>query len=182
MDSLFNRYGLALLDIAIEEKRVDEYRTVVKEIDKCLKENDDYIRVLSSSFISKKEKISLIEEAFGTLNFKHIINFLKIIIENHREDVLIKILEQFVSLCNDRLGILEGIVYSVNYLNESQISSIESVIGDKLGKRVELKNILDPGLIGGVKVIVNDRIYDGSINSKIDNMKQSLLTKKGEEK
>ena len=75
---------------------------------------------------------------------------------------------------NDKQNILEGTIYSVIELNEDQISRIEQVISKKLDKKVELKNEINSSLIGGVKVVINDMVFDGSITNRIESLKNSL--------
>jgi F-type H+-transporting ATPase subunit delta len=76
---------------------------------------------------------------------------------------------------NEYRGVIEGLVYSTEPLSESQLAKLNSVISKKESRPVELKNIIDPTLIGGVKVVINDHIYDGSIKHHIEDMKLALL-------
>ena len=87
---------------------------------------------------------------------------------------MIEILNDFNTKCNDKQNILEGTIYSVIELNEDQISRIEQVISKKLDKKVELKNEINSSLIGGVKVVINDMVFDGSITNRIESLKNSL--------
>ena len=101
-------------------------------------------------------------------------SFIDVIFDNNREKNLIQILNDFNTKCNDKQNILEGIIYSVIELNEEQISRIEQVISKKLDKKVELKNEINSSLIGGVKVVINDMVFDGSITNRIESLKNSL--------
>lgn len=175
MDNLENRYSSALLEIALEEKSVKQYRDCIKEIQKCLKDNPEYLHVLSSAFISKDEKYALVKKAFASLPFKHIVNFIGVIIDNERINELPHIFDRFISLCNDHLGVEEGFVYSTLELSKLQIDKIEKAIGERLKKEVELKNIVDESLIGGIKVVIHDRVFDGSLSSKFKELENKLL-------
>ena len=75
---------------------------------------------------------------------------------------------------NQELGIYDGFVYSTEPLEKSRIDEISTVISEKLGQKVELKNIIDLRLIGGIKVVVHDHIFDGSIKYKLETMKEEL--------
>lgn len=174
MDSLASRYALAMFDIALEENKVEEYQEKIKCVRELLNENPDYVRVLSSYFLSTKEKHELVEKAFKDLDSKHIISFLKVIIDNHRVNEIHNILQEFHTLCNEYLGIDEGFVYSVVPLKEEQIKQIEEAISLKMKVKVELHNIIDERLIGGIKVVVNDHVYDSSLLHKIDFLKKKI--------
>ena len=76
---------------------------------------------------------------------------------------------------NEYRGVTEGLVYSTERLSEDQLSKLNKTISSVEKRPVELRNIIDPTLIGGVKVVINDHIYDGSIKHHIENMKNSLI-------
>ncbi len=174
MDSLASRYALAMFDIALEENKVKEYQEKMKCVKKILNDNPDYLRVLSSYFLTAKEKHDLVESAFKSLDSKHIISFMKVVIDNHRVNEIDKIFQEFHTLCNEFQGIDEGFVYSVIPLGEEQIKQIEKAISLKMKVKVELQNIIDERLIGGIKVVVNDHVYDSSLLHKIDSLKKEI--------
>ena len=77
MDSLASRYSSALLSIAEEENKLIEYQEACKILIQCLNENPNYMRILSSSFINKDEKKTMVNEVlskFGLPNLKSFIN------------------------------------------------------------------------------------------------------------
>ena len=94
---------------------------------------------------------------------------------NHRANLLIDIFDDFISLVNEERGVLEGLVYSTEKLTEKQLNKLNETISKVESRPTELKNIIDPSLIGGVKVVINDHIYDGSIKHNVEKMKLTLL-------
>ena len=174
MDSLASRYALAMFEIALEENKVQEYQEKIKCVSDILKNNPDYMRVLSSYFLSASKKHLLVEEAFKSLESKHIISFLKVIIDNHRANEIQTIFKEFHTMCYEHLGIEEGIVYSVIELSDEQIKEIEEAISKRKKVKVELQNIIDERLIGGIKVVVHDHVYDSSLLYKINSLKKGI--------
>jgi len=173
MDSLYTRYANALLSIAMDENRVDYYRNEIKTLRKAILENEEIIRLLSSAFLEFEEKERIIDNIYK--DNENIRNFLKIIVRNKRSGYLIKILNEFVKSCNEIIHVKDGIVYSVTALSEEEINKIEKGIETRLGCQVELENVIDERLIGGVKVMVEDKIFDGSIKNKVERLKESLI-------
>ncbi|MBQ7275880.1 MAG: F0F1 ATP synthase subunit delta [Bacilli bacterium] len=173
MDSLYTRYANALLSIAIDEDKVDYYRIEIKNIRTAFLSDNGIINLLSSAFIDFNDKEEIINNIYkGNDN---VLNFMKIIVRNRRANVMIKIFNEFIKKCNETLNIKDGYVYSVRKLTEEEIEKIEDGISEKLASRVELENIIDEKLIGGVKVLVEDKIFDGSIKTKIEKLKESLI-------
>lgn len=173
MDSIYSRYANALLSIAIEEEKIEYYRNEIKVIRLSFLENEEIIHLLGSAFLEFNEKENIIDNIYNSND--NIKNFIKIIVKNGRANLIIKIFNEFIKKCNELMGIKDGIVYSVRKLSEDEIESIEKGIENKLGYGVELENVIDEKLIGGIKVLVEDKIFDGSIKNKLERLKESLV-------
>lgn len=174
MDSLYNRYASALFSIAKEKGCIEEYRSEIKLLIDVLKDNVDLEHLFSSWFIELKEKEDIIDKVFN--DFKEDIrNFIKVIVANRRGNELHKILEEYVKISNAELGIEEGIVYSTEKLTKAQIDKIEKKLSEVTKVKVELVNRIDERLIGGIKVVLNDSVYDGSLRNKIESLRKALL-------
>lgn len=174
MDSLYVRYSSALLSLAKDENKVNEYKVAVKSLLEFFNDNPNVYEFLKSYFESEENKFKIVDSLVKDYNLNSLSSFIKILIKKHRIADFRYIASEFIKESNESLGISEGFVYSVNKLTSSQILMIEESISKKLGTKVELKNKLDPRLIGGVKVIVHDHVFDGSINYKIETMKNKL--------
>ena len=174
METISSRYGLALYSIALDNNQVVEMQEEIKQISSIFKVNADFIMILGSSFISLTERQNLLKKTLIGVN-EDIIALILVVMENNRTSYLLDIFEAFNSYCNEYRGISEGLVYSTLKLDQKVINQIEEKISKVEHQKVELKNIIDPTLIGGVKVVVHDRIYDGSIKHHIENMKKDLI-------
>lgn len=174
MKELTSRYSAALFSLKRDENQLIESQQDIKEIIKVLRENPDFLTLLDSSYKEFNEKEEIIDKVFRTLD-EETRNFIKIITRNHRAMYLIEIFEEFNSLVNEYRGVEEGLVYSTEPLSEDALNKLNSKISEVEQMPTELKNIIDPSLIGGVKIVINDHIYDGSLKHHIENMKLSLL-------
>ena len=174
MKEITSRYAEALYSLKKDENSLESSQKEIKELIKVLKENSDFLVVLNSSYKEFEEKEEIIDKVFIGVD-EEIKTLIKIVVKNHRGQYLTEIFENYNSLVNEYRGVLEGLVYSTEPLSESQLAKLNSAIGKIETRPVELKNIIDPSLIGGVKVVINDHIYDGSIKRHIDDMKIALL-------
>ena len=173
-----SRYGLALYQLAKEKNQISSYQEEVKGLISVFKENADFIVVLSSSFLSVEDRIKILEDSLKGIS-SDIVSLLKVVIENHRTQMIPDVLESFNSYGNKHNGVVEGDLYSSMRLDESRIKQIEEKIAKVENRKVELKNVIDPTLLGGVKIVIHDRIYDGSLKHHLENMKKDLLKKEG---
>jgi len=174
MKEITSRYAEALYSLKKDENSLESSQKEIKELIKVLKENPDFLVLLTSSYKEFEEKEEIIDKVFVGVD-EEIKTLIKIVVKNHRGQYLTEIFENYNSLVNEYRGVLEGLVYSTETLSESQLAKLNSAIGKIETRPVELKNIIDPSLIGGVKVVINDHIYDGSIKRHIDDMKIALL-------
>lgn len=174
MKEITLRYATALFSLKKDENQLIDSQKEIKELLKVLIENPDFLMLLDSSYKEFDEKEAIIDQVFKSLD-EEVKNFIKIIVRNHRANYLIEIFEGFNSLVNEYRGVLEGLVYSTEPLIEAQLDKLNQKISEVEHRETELRNIIDPTLIGGVKVVINDHIYDGSIKHHIENMKLSLI-------
>ena len=176
MLEIAQNYASALLSIAIDENKVIDYQKEVKELAKIIKDNPDFLLLLDSRFLTvseRKEKVSEILVNFSL----DIINFLKIIVEHTRVNYLEDILQAFNTLCNESRDIVEGLIYTAFPLEEKTLLKIKKKISQIENREVDLITRIDPSLIGGVKVVINSHVYDGSIKNQIEKMQINLSRK-----
>lgn len=174
MENVSSRYGLALYSLALEEKKIDSWQEEVKTLKSIFEENTDFVMILGSSFISLEERIEILEKTLVGVD-KNIVALIDVVMENNRIDLIFDIFDSFNSYCNQYRGVSEGLIYSTLRLEQSVIDQIEEKISKIEQTKVELKNVVDPTLIGGVKIVIKDHIYDGSIKHNIEMMKKDLL-------
>ena len=168
------RYGSALFSIALEQNKVKEWQIEIKELINLLEDNQDFVMLLSSKFLSLDKRKQIVDE---TIKFddEELNSFIKVIIDNNRSEYLIDILYAFNTLCNEHQGIVEGLLYSVTPIEKTQIQLIEKSLSEKEKRKVELRNLIDKSLIGGLKVVIEDRVYDDSIKYHLEKMKTTLM-------
>ena len=174
MKEITSRYAEALFSLKRDSNTLEESQQEVKELKKVFIENPGFITLLASYNKTLDEKIDIIDKTLKGVD-EEIKTLIKIICQNHRAMYLIEIFDGFNSLVNEYRGVKEGLVYSTEKLSEKQLSSLNKKISEVEKMPTELRNIIDPSLIGGVKIVINDHIYDGSIKHHIEDMRTSLL-------
>jgi F-type H+-transporting ATPase subunit delta len=104
------------------------------------------------------------------------INFLSVVIDHERMSMLDEILEALQSVLNDRLGIAVAEITTARPLDDTEKSTLAGALGNKTGKKVEMKFALDPRLIGGVVARVGSTIYDGSVRGYLNRLRAELTS------
>lgn len=170
------RYASALFQIAKEQQilsTVEEELRVVKEV---LQYNKELQAVLKSSKLTKDQKKDIIKTSFASVSV-YVLNTLMILIDRHREDEIVEVVNQFTQLSNDELGIAEAEVYSIRPLTAVERDAISTTFAAKIGKKsLKIENIVDSDLLGGIKLRIGNRIYDGSLRGKLNRLERKLLS------
>ena len=101
-------------------------------------------------------------------------NFVRVLAENGRLDVLGEIRGQYEALKNEREGTVEAEVYTAFEMDAAQTADLVSRLEKKTGRKVRAKVSLDKSLIGGVKVVIGDKVIDGSARAQLSALENAL--------
>jgi len=101
-------------------------------------------------------------------------NFVRVLAENGRLDVLGEIRGQFEALKNEREGVVEAEVYTAFDMDEAQKADLVSRLEKKTGRKVRAKVSVDASLIGGIKVVIGDKVIDGSARAQLGALENAL--------
>src|SRR3954468_7417093 len=101
-------------------------------------------------------------------------NFVRVLAENKRLELLPEIHLQFEVLRNEREGVVEAEVYSAFELSEAQVADLAQRLEKRTGRKVRTKIEVDKGLIGGVKIVIGDKVIDGSARGQLAALENAL--------
>lgn len=167
-------YGGSLYDLAAEERLTDVIYEQTKEIRKLFGENPDYVKLLSEPAIPFEERKGLIETAFGTQAERYLVNFIKLLCERNILHEFAGCCEEFTRRYHAEHGIAEAIVTSAVALKEDQISALKTKLEKISGKKVELKLVVDPTVLAGIRVEIEGRQLDGTVQSRLSGISRRL--------
>jgi F-type H+-transporting ATPase subunit delta len=101
-------------------------------------------------------------------------NFVRVLAENGRLDVLAEIRTQYEALKNEREGTVEVEVYTAFEMDQAQVADLVSRLEKKTGRKVKARVSVDKSLIGGVKVVIGDKVIDGSARAQLSALENAL--------
>ena len=170
---LFNRYAIALLEIAIEQNKTEEFRKEVKILKNIFQNSPEFCEILCDVNIDLAKKYSMIDKILASVN-SDILSFVKVIIKNNRAHYLYKIFKETLYRFDDYLEIQEGKLILSKEMSEKEKEKIIKSIEKNEGVRLELEEVIDPSILGGFIVTLKDNVYDASLKTKLQNLKESL--------
>jgi len=170
-----NRYAEALYELAVEKGQTSIVQEELLEIKKAFLANLDLGELLENPrfpLAKKKELLSTLFKDANTL----IQDTLFVLLEKKRLNEIINFVDEFVGFVNDAAGIADAKVYSTLPLTESESAAISTNFAKKVGKQsLRINNIIDPTLIGGIRVQIGNRIFDSSLANKLERLKRDMI-------
>lgn len=175
MKSAGLQYANAFADIAISQGAPQTAVKQLGEFGAAFAESEELRNFLASPAVNHENKHAVIEKLAARLGAGKIIrNFLFVIIDHQRSPMLPEIISAVESVVRQRQGFAEAEVTSAVELNDAQKSELAKTLSRLTGKKIEPKYTLDKALLGGAVARVGDTIYDGSLRSRLNEMRARL--------
>jgi F-type H+-transporting ATPase subunit delta len=171
-----NRYADSFLANAIEKGIVTEVASDVNIIINSINSSEEFQRFLGSPVIKAELKKSILKEIFANKISSHSLKFLEFVVDKKREDILLQILEKFVELKDDYLGIVRLDVKSAFPLSDDIKEVLLKKFETIFNKKIEADFAQDDNLLGGFVVRFRDTVYDASIKHQLEKLKQNLIS------
>jgi len=171
------QYANALADVTLAQGAADPAVKQLVDFEAAYAESSELRTFLASPAVDLKAKHAVIEKLVARLGASKIIrNFLFLIADNHRTHVLPEIVATFQQVIRQRQGLAEAEVSSAVEMSAAQKTALAKTLERLTGKKIETKYSLDPALLGGAVVRIGDTIYDGSLRSRLNEMRTRLAT------
>jgi F-type H+-transporting ATPase subunit delta len=169
------QYANALADIALKQGAPQSAMHQLRDFGEVVSQSSELRNFLASPAVSPKDKHGVVEKITARLGAGRIIrNFLFVIADHQRFHMLPGIIAAFEEAIRQRQGIAEAEVSSAVELNPAQKADLAKTLSRLTGKKIEPKYSLDPALLGGAVARVGDTIYDGSLRSRLTEMRARL--------
>ncbi len=176
IETIARRYATALADVVLKTGETETVKNELKAWEQLISGNAELRSVFANPSIQRagKERVlsSLIEKVKPS---KTTANFLRVLLENNRLTELGHINERFDTVLEERGGSVIAEVASVRELSIAQANELKANLERLTGKQVKLNYSIDPSLIGGVVTQVGSTIYDSSVRTQLENLKEELI-------
>ena len=167
------RYAKAIFEIAIEENAIENVFNDMNVIDSLSNDSSDFRNLLTNSQIKYQDKknaiLSLIESYSGLT-----VKLIDLLINNKRVYIVNDIAKSFIQLYNRHNDIKEAVVITATPINKDLEEKILSKINVADIKSINLKNIVDPSILGGFIIRFDGIEYNASVKQNLNNLKTEL--------
>lgn len=168
------RYARALFELAKEQNKIAAVEEELKAVVSVLQNNTDFEKLIKHPGLGAESKTALLKTIFESQLSEISFNTLLLLVEKGREDLLDALVNYYVTIASEALGQAQAIVYTPVELSQAELSQVEATFSKLTGKQIRVVSVLDKSLLGGIKVRIGDRLYDGSLSGKLERLEKTL--------
>jgi F-type H+-transporting ATPase subunit delta len=169
------RYAQALIDLATEKKVVEDVYSDMNQLANVCADSRDFRAFLNSPVITWHKKQEVLKAIFENKVSEMALGFMNLIAKNSRENLLPEIAEGYIQLYKKSKNIHEVYVTSATALDQTTKDTIIAKVKAEVNGTIELTETVDPELIGGFIVRMDDKQIDASIASQLADLRNVLL-------
>lgn len=170
------RYAKSLLSLAVERESVDAVGDDMQMLKAVVDQNRDFRNLLDSPVVNQDKKQKVLDAIFGERIHELTKAFIRILITKGREDLLADVAASFVAQNKKRKGILTAQVVTAVALDDALRSAVNEIVKKMNdGGTIDVTEEVDPDIIGGFVLKVEDRMVDASIQSQLRTLHRELI-------
>lgn len=176
IETVARRYATALADVVTKAGDADIVKSELAVFGQLVAGNADLSAVFNNPAIPHTNKENLLAELLKRAKpSKTTSNFLRVLLRNGRLGELTEINERFAAVLDDRRGIVPAEVISARELPDAERKEFETTLEKLTGKDMQITFVVDPEIIGGAVTRIGSNVYDGSVKTKLENLRQQLI-------
>ena len=169
------RYAQAIFELASKQNILTEVSADFQELKKVIASNEEFMALLNAPKISSDRKKELIAQILTGAQ-PIVVNMIQFLIEKKRLNELSAVADQYQALAAAAQGTADAKVFSTRELTAGERAEISVAFGKLVGKeQLNITNIIDASLIGGVRVQIGNYIFDSTVASKLEDLKRVLV-------
>ena len=173
MTEIARMYGGSLYDLAAEEGLETRILDELDEAAKLIRDDPEYLRLLSTPSIPKKERCALLDKAFEGAH-PYLVNFLKLLCEENLIGELPGVLRAYRDRYNEDNGILEVTAVSAVALAAPAREKLLAKLQKMTGKNVVLTETVDPSVLGGLRLDMGGKRLDGTVQRHLERLREEI--------
>ena len=169
------RYAAALYDLAGERRELDAVVDQMESLGRLIDESAPFRRLLSSPLVDVTQARTAAQAVLAGQGFgKTVCDFVGVIANNRRLAVLRSIVTAFATLVADKRGVVTANVASAHKLSDVQREQLRARLIEAGFGNVNIQELVDPTLLGGLVVRVGARLYDTSLKSRLQRLQYAM--------
>ncbi len=174
MSKQANLYAQALYDLATEAGCQAQFLEELNRLKAIFADQPDYVRLLSAPNVSKEERCGLLQESIGAHVHPYILNFTKLLTQKNHIRLFCDCCSGFEKLYDQAHGILQVQVITAVPLTRTQRENLQQKLSALTGKTIRLAEKVDPACLGGVRLLYDGKLVDGTVAGNLEALRKTL--------
>jgi F-type H+-transporting ATPase subunit delta len=163
------------VDVALDQKNADRVKSDLAAFADAFAHSADLRITLESPAVSRDAKLQVIQKIGAAMNLTPAVrNFLCVLVDHRRTELLFEIQEMFRVDLNSRQDIAEAVVTSARALGTDERKKLVEMLEGQTKKKIEAHFHEDESLVGGTVVRVGSTVYDSSVRAQLNRMREQL--------
>lgn len=175
-EAVARRYASALADVVIDSNDADKTKTELAAWADLFKQNEELQTVFGNPAIPHANKEKVLDDLIKkTKPSKSTANFLRVLLRNGRITDITHINDRFETVLQERASVVSAEIISARELGKGERDEFATTLEKLTGRKVTMNFAVDAELIGGVVTRIGSTVYDGSVRTKLENLKEQLV-------
>ena len=174
MSERTDQYASAVVAIAQAEDVLDRVTEELSAVGRAAAGNEELRRVLSDRSVPASRRIGIVEDLLASTASPVTLNVVAMLVGAGRGGDLDAIADEALSLAAATRGGAVAEVRSAVALTDEQIARVAGALSRASGRNVTVHVVVDPEIIGGLTAQIGDTVFDGSVRTRLDQMKERL--------
>ena len=175
-ETIARRYSGALADVVLATGETETVKAELAGWTEIFFNSTDLQTVFSNPAITHVNKERVLEHLIAKAKpLKATANFLRILLRNSRLTEISEINDRFDAVLQERSGVVLAEIVSARELPENERTEFKTNLERLTGKKVNINYAINKDIIGGVVTRIGSTVYDGSVKTKLENLKEQLV-------
>jgi F-type H+-transporting ATPase subunit delta len=176
VETIARRYAVALADVVMKSGETQTVQTELRQWETLLSSNTELQNAFGNPAISFANKEKVLEQLISRSGpSKTSANFLRVLLKNGRLKEIDEINEKFSAVLEERSGIVSASITSARELPSDEKEHLKRNLEKLTGRRVNINFSIDENIIGGVVTRIGSMVYDGSVKTQLENLREQLV-------
>lgn len=171
-------YAQALIELAQQQNIAEQIGTELTDLQQIVNSDPLFQTFLANPSISQRERGAVVEKTIRSQVHPLLANFLGVLQVHNRLDIIDQVAAAYAHKLDQLQGKIEVDVTVAQELSDEQLDQVRERISTALNKTAVVKQTVNPEIIGGLVVRVEDKLIDASVKTQLQSIKQQLLSKR----
>ncbi len=173
-DDRIEGYARGLFEVARAEGTLDEVEDELFRFARAFESSEELRRTLSDEAIPVEKRLAVIQDLVGGQATATTVQLVSMVVGSGRAKDLPKIADRLVERASSSKQLEVAEVRTARPLTDDERTRLAAALANATGKQLNLKVVVDPSVLGGVVATIGDDVIDGSIRTRLDQLKSRL--------